>query len=477
MQRTQMTLRVHIGVAYNDNIFNSRFLQGSIMTLETTLRPGLHSQAIIERDNDVMSESITPRYPFVIERGEGARVWDVDGQEYIDFAAGIAVNQTGHAHPKVVQAVIDQAQKFLHIAGTDYYYDVQVSLAEKLAQIAPWEEDTRVFLCNSGAEAVEGAFKLAKWYTKRQNVIAFFGAFHGRTMGALSLTASKYVQKDGFFPMVPGVFHVPYNNPYRCGHMRDQVQCEAHCGCADYIENILFKRVCPPNSVAAIIFEPIQGEGGYIVPDVRFIQQLRDICDKHGIMLIADEVQSGIGRTGKWWAIEHFGVEPDIVASAKGIASGMPLGAILARKHIMSWGAGAHGTTFGGNPVSCAAALATLDLIEGGMMANAVEQGAFIKDALEEMMTHHPSMQHGRVQGIGLMVGAELVMGEDLTPAKALRDRVERIAIDEGLLVLGCGESTIRFCPPLMIERETVQEGLIRFERALTQAEQEAGLL
>lgn len=449
-----------------------------IMTLEATVRPGPLSQAIIARDDLVMSDSIRPRYPFVMARGEGARVWDVDGDEYIDFAAGIAVNATGHAHPKVVQAITEQAQRFLHIAGTDYYYDVQVQLAEKLSTIAPFGgERARVFFGNSGAEAVEGAVKLARWYTKRQNVIAFFGAFHGRTMGALSLTASKYVQKDGFFPMMPGVYHVPYNNPYRCMHGREETACLAHCSCADYLEEVVFKRLVPPESVAAIILEPIQGEGGYVVPDPRFIQQLRDICTRYGIVMISDEVQSGIGRTGKWWAIEHNDIQPDIVCSAKGLASGMPLGAIIAREHIMTWPPGAHGTTFGGNPVSCAAALATLELVESGYMANAAEEGTFILDALEEMKSHHPSLQHGRVQGRGLMIGAELVSDDKRTPAKALRDDVENRALQEGLLMLGCGTNTLRFCPPLMIERDTVVEGLERFERALTGAEQAAGLI
>lgn len=447
------------------------------MTIQTSVRPGYNSQAIIERDNHTMSGSMTPRYPFVMERGEGARVWDVDGQDYIDFAAGIAVNATGHSHPRVVQAITDQAQKFIHIAGTDYYYEVQIELAERLAAIAPFEDDARVFLCNSGAESVEGAIKLARWYTKRQNIIAFFGAFHGRTMGALSLTASKYVQRDGFFPLVPGVFHVPYNNPYRCQHGREQAACEAACYCVPYIEDVLFKRVCPADSVAAIILEPIQGEGGYLVPDARFMQQLRALCDKHGILLISDEVQSGMGRTGKWWAIEHFDVQPDIVCSAKGLASGMPLGAIIARSEIMSWGPGSHGSTFGGNPISCAAALATIALIEEGYMENAVEQGTYIMDALEEMRSHHPSLRHARIQGKGLMIGAELVMDEQHTPAKPLRDRVERIGIENGLLILGAGESTLRFCPPLMIDHATVHEGLERFDRVLTMAEQEAGMM
>ena len=447
------------------------------MVVQTTLRPGPLGQAVIARDDLAMSGSMVPRYPFVMDHGKGARVWDVDGNEYIDFAAGIAVNSTGHCHPKVVEAITEQAQKFLHIAGTDYYYEVQVQLAERLSAISGFEEGARAFLCNSGAEAVEGAIKLARWYTKRQNIIAFFGGFHGRTMGALSLTASKYVQKDGFYPVMPGVFHVPYNNPYRCAHGREEAACREHCICGDYIEDVLFKRLVPADSVAAIILEPIQGEGGYVVPDPAFVQQLRRICDDHGIMLIADEVQSGVGRTGTWWAINQLGVTPDIICTAKGIASGMPLGAFIARKHIMSWPPGSHGTTFGGNPVSCAAALATLDLIEREYMANAREQGVFIMDALEEMRSHHPTMQHARIQGMGLMVGAELVLDAHRTPAAAIRNAAERHAIDNGLLILGCGLSGMRFCPPLMIERETVQEGLVRFEHSLTQAEQEAGLL
>lgn len=447
------------------------------MVVKSFTRPGAKSQALIERDHRMMSGSMTPRYPFAMERGQGARVWDVDGNEYIDFAAGIAVTATGHAHPQVVQAIKDQAEKFIHIAGTDYYYDVQVRVAERLGEIAPFDGPARVFLTNSGAEAVEGAIKLARWHTKRQNIIAFYGAFHGRTMGALSLTASKNVQRDGFFPLLPGVHHVPYNNPYRCMHGREEAACLDHCMCADFIEDVLFKRTVPPESVAAIIFEPIQGEGGYIVPDSRFIQQLREICDKYGILLIADEIQTGIGRTGKWWAVEHHGVQPDIVCSAKGIASGMPLGAVIAREEIMSWPFGAHGSTYGGNPVSCAAALATLDLVEGGYMQNAVEQGAFLKDALEELMPRHPSLRHGRVQGLGLMIGAEFVTDDQRTPAKEVRNSVERNGIEEGLLVLGAGECVLRFCPPLMIERDLLEEGLHRFERALTQSEEEAGLL
>lgn len=447
------------------------------MVADVSARPGPKAQAIIARDDATMSGSLVPRYPFVMERGLGARVWDVDGNEYIDFAAGIAVNATGHCHPEVVKAIQEQAAKFIHIAGTDYYYDVQVRLAERLASIAPWEGGSRVFFGNSGTEAVEGALKLARWYTKRQNVIAFFGSFHGRTMGALAATGSKVIQRDGFFPMTPGVHHVPYNNPFRCLHMREEAACQAHCGCADYIEDVVFKKIIPADSVAAVILEPIQGEGGYVVPDTRFVQQIRAMCDRHGILLIADEVQSGIGRTGKWWAIEHHGVEPDIIASAKGIASGVPMGAIIARKHIMTWPPGAHGNTFGGNPLACAAALATLDLVERGYMQNAAEQGEYIREILEEMRTHHPSMQHGRIDGRGLMMGLELVTGPDRAPAKELRNRVERLAIDNGLLVLGAGESTIRFCPPLMIERETVDEGMRKLDISLTQAEREAGML
>lgn len=447
------------------------------MTVTLHTRPGAKGRAIIARDDALMSGSMIPRYPFVIDRGLGARVWDVDGEEYIDFAAGIAVTATGHAHPQVVQAIKDQAEKFIHIAGTDYYYELQVKLAEKLAAIAPFDGDARVFFSNSGAEAVEGAIKAARWYTERTDIIAFYGAFHGRTMGALSLNGSKVVQKDGFGPFLPGVHHVPYNNPYRCLHGREEAACRDACYCAGYIEQVLFKRTVPPDNVAAIILEPIQGEGGYIVPDSRFVQELRALCDRYGILLIADEVQSGIGRTGKWWAIEHHGVKPDIVASAKGIASGMPLGAILARKEIMAWTPGAHGTTFGGNPISCAAALVTLELIENGMMHNAAEQGAYLMDALEELRTHHPTMRHARIDGRGLMIGVELVEDESRKPAKKVRDAMELYALDEGLLVLGAGESSVRFCPPLMIERDLVDEGLHRFDRALTAAERDAGLL
>jgi 4-aminobutyrate aminotransferase len=448
------------------------------MVTQTNIKPGPKSHDIIERDSRYMSSSIVPRYPFVMERGSGAKVWDVDGNEYIDFMAGIAVTSTGHSHPKVVKAIQDQAEKFLHIAGTDYYYDIQVRLAEKLNEIAPFGDDNaRVFFTNSGTEAVEGAIKLARWYTERTQIIAFFGGFHGRSMGSLSLTASKTVQKHGFFPMVPGVHHVPYNNPYRCMHMREEDACRAHCGCADYIEDVLFKRTVPPEDVAAIILEPIQGEGGYVVPDARFVQQLREICDKHGILLIADEVQSGIGRTGKWWAIENYGVQPDIVASAKGIASGMPLGALIAREHIMSWPAGSHGTTYGGNPLACAAALATLELVGDEYMANAAEQGTYLMDALEEMRPKHPTMRHGRIDGIGLMAGVELVLDESRKPAKDVRDAMELHALADGLLVLGAGTSAVRFCPPLMIDRETLDDGLRRFDTALTKAEQEADLL
>jgi len=452
-------------------------LENTAMTSTPSLRPGSKGTALIARDDATMSGSMVPRYPFVMERGLGAHVWDVDGNEYIDFAAGIAVNSTGHSHPEVVKAITEQAQKFLHIAGTDYYYEVQIKVAERLAAIAPFEDAARVFLCNSGTESVEAAIKMARWYTDRQNIIAFYGAFHGRSMGALSLTASKAVQRDGFFPLVPGVHHVPFNNPYRCMHGREEAACQSNCICASFIEDVLFKRTVPGDSVAAIVFEPIQGEGGYIVPDTRFVQQLRDICDRFNILLIADEVQSGIGRTGKWWAMEHFGVEPDIVCSAKGLASGMPLGAVIARHEIMSWPPGAHGSTFGGNPVSCAAALVTLDLIEQGFMQNAVVQGAYIMEVLEEMRSHHPTMQHGRIDGHGLMIGIELVDDASRHPAKSVRNRFERIAIDEGLLVLGAGESSIRICPALMIEHDAVEEGLRRFDKALGMAEKEAGLL
>jgi len=425
---------------------------------------------IITRDKEVLSPSLPRSYPLVIEKGRGIEVWDVDGNRYIDMMTGIAVTSTGHSHPEVVSAIKAQAEKFLHICLADFHYEVAVDVAEKLNQIAPFEEDAQTFLTNSGAEAVEGAIKLARYTTGRPNLIAFYGAFHGRTLGALSLTASKAKQKSGFAPFLPGIIHVPYPDPYRPvlneNGFRDQGE-----AVIDYIEHLVLGKRTAPTDVAAIFIEPIMGEGGYVVPPDSFMPALRKLCDKYGILLVADEIQSGIGRTGKWWAMEHFNTEPDIVTSAKGIASGMPLGAIIARKSLMTWDAGAHGSTFGGNPVSCAAAAATLRLIEEGYLQNAAFMGDYLMDALECLKSRHKSI--GLVRGKGLMIGIEIVSDqENKTPAPGLRDRIIDEAYARGLLLLGAGDSVIRLMPPLMIEKPFADEALEMFEAALTAAEQ-----
>lgn len=438
---------------------------------DLVLTPGPRAKEIIDRDKQVITPSYMRDYPFVIDHGSGAEVWDVDGNRYIDFTTGIAVLSTGHAHPQVVKAVQDQAAKYLHMSGTDFYEPMGVKLAEKLNEIAPFEEDALVYFCNSGTEAVEAALKLAKHRTGRAQFIGFIGGFHGRTMGSLAFTSSKYKQRADYFPMMPGVTHIPFPNAYRPllnvndGDDYGQVV-------LDYLENVIFKTIVPANEVAGILVEPIQGEGGYIVPPDSFLPALRALCDKHGIMLIADEVQSGIGRTGKWWAIEHWNVEPDIVTSAKGIASGMPLGAVIARKSVMTWGRGAQGSTYGGNPVACAASLATIDLIENGFMANADEVGQYMIDALEEMMPRHPSI--GQVRGKGMMIGIELVRSrETREPAPELLHAAAMHGFDEGLLLLGCGESSLRFMPPLNLTKELADEALGMFDRALAKAEAE----
>lgn len=441
---------------------------------------GPKALAYVERDHAVVSPSYTRDYPFVMSHGKGAEVWDVDGRRYVDMTTGIAVNSTGHAHPKVVQAIKDQAEKFLHMAGTDFYYPSQIEFAEKLAATAPFAEPARVFLANSGTEAVEGALKLARYHTKRPQIIAFLNSFHGRSMGALSATSSKPVQRAHYFPLVPGYTHVPYPNAYRPILSMDGFTDYGE-RVVDYIENVLFKTIIPAEEVAGVLVEPIQGEGGYVVPTPGFFPALRQLCDRYGIMLITDEVQSGIGRTGKWWAIEHFGVEPDIIASAKGIASGMPLGAIIARDSIMGhWEYGSHGTTFGGNPVSCAAGIATLDLLgdaqgKGGMIENAAEVGQYMMDALEEIAPRHPSI--GQIRGKGMMLGVELIKDQATRePAKYLRDEVVHRAFNDGLLILGCGTSTIRFMPPLNLEKPMADEALHIFDQVLTAAEESHGI-
>ena len=434
--------------------------------------PGPKAQAAVEADTRYISPSYTRSYPLVAKRGRGIRVEDVDGNEFLDFAAGIAVNSTGHCHPDVVAAIQKQAAELIHISGTDFYDEHLTDLAAKLSSIAPMKGPHKVFYGNSGAEAVECALKLARYHTGRQHVIAFLGAFHGRTMGALSLTASKPQQKRRFSPLVPGVTHIRYPYAYRGCTGGPQEEEEFALGCARYIEEKLFKTILAPEEVAAIFVEPIQGEGGYVVAPTNFMRELRKICDRHGILLVADEVQSGAGRTGKWWAIEHTGVEPDIVCMAKGIASGMPLGVCMSKASVMDWVPGSHASTFGGNPVSIASALATFDILSNGAIANAAKVGAMMLDRLNGWKKTHPMV--GDVRGRGLMIGVELVKDRATRePASAVRNRVEYLAFEKGLLVLGCGENSIRLCPPLIVSEQEATVALDILEDALTAAEKE----
>lgn len=427
-----------------------------------TSLPGPKAKAIIARDRAVVSPSYTRCYPLVMRRGEGAIVEDVDGNRFLDFAAGIAVVATGHSHPLVVEAVQRQAAEFLHMSGTDFYYESLVHLAERLAALTPGNVPRRVYFGNSGAEAVEAALKLARYHTGRDKFIAFFGGFHGRTMGALSLTGSKVIQRRHFGPMLP-VYHAPYPNAYRTASA-DPEACVAES--IDFIEERLFKTVLPPEEVAGIVVEAIQGEGGYLVPPARFHRELRRIADQHGILLIHDEVQSGMGRTGRMFAAEHFGVTPDIVTLAKGIASGMPLSATIARADIMDWTPGAHASTFGGNPVSIAAALATLDLLEDGLIENAHVMGDYLMSRLETWPQRFPNV--GDVRGRGLMIGIEIVRDQSTKErAPDLRDRLETLAFDRGLLILGCGPNSLRLCPPLIVTHEQVDYALDTLEECL----------
>ena len=435
--------------------------------MNPTRLPGQKALEIIQRDQQVISPSYPRGYPFVMDHGKGVYVWDVDGNRFLDFAAGIAVNSTGHSHPDVVKAIQDQAEKFIHISS-DFYHAKWVELAEYLNRIAPFKEDAVIFQTNSGTESVESALKLARYHTGRSQFIAFMGGFHGRTYGAVTLTASKAKYHHGFFPLMNGVTHVPFPDPYRpMLHMLPGE--DIGDATIRFIEKVFIHNL-PPQDVAGIIIEPIQGEGGYVVPPDTFISQLRELCSRHGILLIADEVQSGVGRTGRWWAIENFGVEPDIVTTAKGIASGMPLGAMIARKSITTWPKGAHGNTYGGNPLACVASLETLRLIENGYMQNAKHVGSSCLDRLAEMQVRHPSI--GAVRGMGLMIGIEFVMDrESREPAEKMRDAVVDKAFELGLLTLGCGTSTIRISPPLCITREEIDEGLTILDEAITFAE------
>ena len=439
--------------------------------LKTPL-PGPKAAALIARDERFVSSSYTRSYPLVMAGGSGAVVEDVDGNRFLDCAAGIAVNATGHAHPEVVNAIVDQARRYLHMSGTDFYYEPQVRLAEQMAAIVPISGEKRSFFGNSGTEAVEASVKLAKWYTKRHNVIAFLGSFHGRTMGSLSMTSSRNLQRKGFGPLVPGVYHTPYANCYRCPVGRQRETCGAEC--VDYLTDQILVHLVSPDEVAAIVVEPIQGEGGYVVPPPVFIERLKELTKTHGIMFVADEVQSGMGRTGKMFAIEHFGVEPDILATAKGIASGMPLGVCTARADVMSWPPGAHASTFGGNPVSCAAALATIDLLRRELVKNAEVVGAYLLESLASLKDKHPLI--GDVRGKGLMVGIECVK-DRTTKERAVdeRDAIVDAAFTRGLLVLGAGKNTIRLSPPLVLSKDQADTAVRILDEAFTDVEKARG--
>ena len=433
-----------------------------------TALPGPKAKQLVDRDRAVLSPSYTRDYPLVAAKGRGAMIEDVDGNTFLDFAAGIAVVATGHCHPDVVAAIQKQAAELIHMSGTDFYYPNMVDLAEKLAAIAPGAGPKRVYFGNSGTEAIEAAIKLVKYHTKRDKLIAFHGAFHGRTMGSLSLTASRSIQRKGFGTLLSGVFHMPFPDTYRgtygvCAET-------ASADCLNYLENELFRRRVDPEEVAGIFIEPIQGEGGYLPAPAEFLQGLQRICRKYGILLVADEVQSGMGRTGKWWASDHAGIEPDIICTAKGIASGMPLSAMIARAEVMNWVPGAHASTFGGNPVCIAASLATLKLLENGYMANATRLGDYIMKRTADWTEKHKIV--GQVRGRGLMIGIEFVRDQK-TKEKAtdLRNKLVQMAFYKGLLVLGSGDTTMRIAPPLMIDEAQADFALNTLEACITEVE------
>jgi 4-aminobutyrate aminotransferase len=429
-----------------------------------TALPGPRAQQIIARDQAVLSPSYTRPYPLVVERGEGAIVQDVDGNRFLDFNAGIAVVATGHSHPHVVAAIQHQAAKLLHMSGTDFYYGNMVELAEKIAALAPGDTPKRVYFGNSGTEAVEAAMKMARYSTGRQQFIAFFGSFHGRTLGSLSLTGSKSIQKKGFSPLLPGVHHVPYPNCYRCPFGQTPADCSVEC--IKHIEDVLIRHLVPSDEIAAIFFEPVQGEGGYVVPPRKFVDELQELARRYRILLVFDEVQSGMGRTGKMFAAEHFEAVPDIMALAKGIASGMPLSATVARADVMQWRPGAHASTFGGNPVCISAALATIELLEQELIDNAARIGAQIMNRLREWPRRFPVV--GDVRGLGLMIGVEFVRDQSTKErAPEIRDDVERMAFECGVLVLGCGPNSLRLCPPLVVTKDQADFAVDTLEKCL----------
>jgi 4-aminobutyrate aminotransferase len=441
-----------------------QFDQSAVPSIKTEL-PGPRAQELLQRDERYMSPSYTRIYPLVVKRGSGAVIEDVDGNLFLDFTAGIAVTATGHCHPRVVAAIQDQASKLIHMSGTDFYYEPQIDLSQHLAELAPGKSRKLVFFTNSGAEALEAALKLARWHTGRSRAIAFLGAFHGRTYGAMSLSGSKLVHRRGFSPLVPDIHHVAYP--------RGPQGREPGFGrrCVEHIEESVFRRIAPPDEVAAIFVEPIQGEGGYHVPPPDFLPALRELCQRHSILLVADEVQSGMGRTGKLFAVEHWDVEPDIICLAKGIASGMPLGAMIARDEVMDWPSGSHASTFGGNPVSCRAALATLELLEEQYIKNAAERGQQLRQGLIALRRRHPMI--GDVRGLGLMVAADVVTpGDQDSPDPSLRDEIIQNAFHRGLLLLGCGESAVRFCPPLCITETQIETALAILSSVLAEKRQ-----
>ena len=439
-----------------------------------TAIPGPNAKRVLAGDAKYISPSYTRSYPMVAKRGRGIIVEDVDGHEFFDFSAGIAVTSTGHCHPDVVAAIRHQAGELIHMSGTDFYYESMVTLAERLSKIAPMPGPHKIYYGNSGTEAVECALKLARYHTKRQHIIAFLGAFHGRTMGALSLTASKPQQKRRFAPLVPGVTHIRYPDVYRGCEGGPQDAEKFALGCARYIEDKLFKTILAPEEVAAIFIEPIQGEGGYVIAPNIFMRELRRICDEHGILLVVDEVQSGIGRTGKWWAVEHTGVHPDIVCSAKGIASGMPLGVTISKAEVMDWVPGSHASTFGGNPVCIAAALATLDVIENeGLLHNAEEVGNYMLKRMADWPKKHKIV--GDVRGRGLMVGVEIVKDQKTREyGHAERDRIVEAAFERGILFLGCGPSTVRISPPLVVTQDQADAAIDILEESIAIVEKNA---
>ncbi len=431
--------------------------------------PGPKARALTKRDKRVTSPSYTRDYPLVVDSAIGSTITDPDGNIFLDMTAGIAVTAAGHSHPYVLQAIGEQAARCLHMSGTDFYYESQINLAERLVKLAPMSGTNRIFFTNSGAESIEAALKLSRYHTGRQHVIAFIGAFHGRTYGAMSLGASKVIQSQGFKPLVPQISHVDYPNPYRpVGHEKNVTDHTLH-----EIETV-FKRKVSPDEVAAIFVEALQGEGGYIVPPDDFLPRLRQLCSEHGIMLVCDEVQSGMGRTGKMWCVEHSSVEPDMITSAKGIASGLPLGALIAREEIMDWPYGSHASTFGGNPVSCAASLATLDLLDAGLMQNAKNVGDFLMQQLQHLYNEFPTI--GQTRGRGLMAAIEFVKDRDSRDAHPdARNQVVLECFRRGLLVLGCGESAIRFCPALTVSEDQIKRAVSILYDAITSVQHVKG--